>query len=107
MRNPPADIKAVSYGITGGSKDHTSLDSLVVKLNKIQEKINNEKELVLELVEKKESIKDRIQKLKGIHYRVACLREFEGKSLTEISKELGKDYNYIKNISSQIKASKL
>lgn len=101
--NAPGMIKGMDYsGQPHGSKDFTSYDRTLIRLNKVKAKLEIEKELLMELNESKERIKTQVNGLEGIYHRVAFLRDIEGKKLEDIANILHRGKSYIENISSNL-----
>lgn len=82
-----------------------SLDKILERLNKIDDSIA----MVLEVLKAKKDaltkIEIMLEKLEGLEYRVAYMRDIKKMRLFDIAKELGYSHDWIKRISSRIKKS--
>jgi len=74
---------------------------IISKLKIIQKHISEQSKVVFLLEKSMDIINESIDRLQGIEKKVFYLHRFSGKSLLEISEELGYDYGYIRKISSR------
>lgn len=68
----------------------------VKSLNKLRDRLEK-------LEQSKEKIESLLKNVKGLEYKIARLRYVEGKSLKEISEELGYSYDYIREVMSRMR----
>lgn len=74
-----------------------------LNVDRINEKINRLNDHLAFYLDIKDEIEGRINKLKGIEYRIAYMRFIENMTYKEIAKELGYSYGRIRNIVSASK----
>jgi DNA-directed RNA polymerase specialized sigma24 family protein len=86
----------------GGNFSPLSLDRLNERLGKLEEKLELVKYAMDKLERQKNEIDDKLQNLEGIRYKVAYMRDIEGKKLSDIAEELGYGIDRIKQISAEI-----
>lgn len=72
-------------------------------VDRINEKINTLREMLVFYIDIKEDIDKYIHSLEGLEYKIAYLRYVENKTYQEIAKELGYSYGYIRNVISKNK----
>lgn len=74
---------------------------IIAELKILQKYILEQSKVVFLLEKSMDIINESIDKLQGVEKKVMYLHRFSGKSLLEISEELGYDYGYIRKISSR------
>lgn len=74
----------------------TQYESVMTKLCEVQEVIRNKRVT-------KAQIEQRLGEFDGLEYRVAKMRDIDGKALDIIADELGYSYNWIMKVSSRVK----
>ena len=101
--NSPRDIKGISYsGMPGSGKNYISIDRIIDSIEKCENLIYIESNILEGLEKAKLEIENRIEKFEGLHYKVAYLRDIEGMKLQEIADRLGYSLDRIKQISVEI-----
>jgi DNA-directed RNA polymerase specialized sigma24 family protein len=75
--------------------------AIIYEMHEIQKLIEEQIAVVALLEKSMNIITESIGKLQGIERRVFHMHRFYGKTLLEISEELGYDYGYIRKVSSQ------
>jgi hypothetical protein len=102
--NAPRELSGMVYSdMPGGSKNYMSLDRIVDRIEKLDSALYIESSLLENMENTKGKIDGRIQNLQGIKYKVAYLREIEGKSYKEIAADLNMSEDRIKHIGAEIK----
>ena len=100
----PHDISSVNMdGMPKGNLSLLSIDRCVEGIARCQHLIEIEKSQLEQLRQRQGEIKDKLDELEGLYFKVAVLRDVEGKSLTEIADYLGYSLDYIKHISAEIR----
>ena len=94
------------YDTIRGDKTGTSLEVLKRLMNETEHLRNIillEEEIIKNLNKGKQVVLDKLKNLQGIKYKVAYLREIEGKSYKEIAADLNMSEDRIKHIGAEIK----
>lgn len=100
----PKSIGGMNYsGMPGGSRNYMSLDRIVERIEKLDSALYIETNLLENMEKTKGKIEGRIQNLQGTKYKVAYLREIEGKSYKEIALKLHLSEDRVKHIGAEIK----
>ena len=100
----PTDIKGVDYSREpGGSTMSISLDRLLDRLERIQERYEIQKIILTDKKRTRNKILMQMSNVSGIDLRVKFMRDIECKSLNDISIELDFTYQYIKEVSARNK----
>jgi DNA-directed RNA polymerase specialized sigma subunit len=73
-------------------------DAVVAKIREVSDHLAQKKLI-------RQRIEQNIRDFQGIEYRVAYMRDIEGKPLYQIADELGYSYSFISKISSRIRKS--
>lgn len=89
-------------GQPGGNLSPLSMDRCVEGIARCQHLIEIERRQMSQLVEKKAEIENKLSELEGLYFKVAVMRDIEGKGLKQIAEELGYAEGYIKNISTAL-----
>lgn len=76
-------------------------NSIVYEMHEIQKLIEEQTAIVVLLEKSMNIITESISRLQGVERKVFHMHRFYGKTLLEISEELGYDYGYIRKVSSQ------
>jgi hypothetical protein len=103
--NAPKGAATVDYSaerVTGGQVPLT-LDKILERLNKIDDQIILNKEVLNAKHDARKKIEDIISKFDGLDYQVAYMRDVKRMRLQEIADELGYSYDWIRKVSSRIK----
>lgn len=79
-----------------------SIDRCVEGIQRCQHLIEIEQEQIRKLEGKKAEIEGKLNELEGLYFKVAVMRDIEGKNLKQIADELGYAEGYIKNISAAL-----
>lgn len=74
-------------------------DNVVAAINETSSRLE-----VKKLIRKK--VEENIKNFQGIEYRVAYMRDIEGMPLYKIAEQLGYSYDWIRKVSSRIKAQR-
>jgi hypothetical protein len=74
-------------------------DAVVAKIREVSDHLAQKKLI-------RQRIEQNIRDFQGIEYRVAYMRDIEGKPLYQIADELGYSYDWIRKVSSRIKAQR-
>lgn len=100
-------------GVVDYSKDNVQNGFVPMSLDRILERledINNAIDFQQEMLNKKKDtlrkIEHLLDKLEGLDYEVAYMRDMQGMSLQQIADKLGYSYNWVSKISSKIKKAK-
>lgn len=102
--NAPKGISGMNYsGMPKGSKNYMSLDRIVDGIEKLDSALYIETSLLENMENTKSKIDGKIQNLQGVKYKVAYLKEIEGKTYKEIAAELNMSEDRIKHIGAEIK----
>lgn len=103
--NAPKGLNSQSFDnerVTG-DRAHMTLDRVIDRLNKIDEQLS----VLDEILRVKQDAKRKIEKImgefEGLEYKVAYMRDVQGKPLDKIAEELGYSYDWIRKISSRVK----
>ncbi|WP_019243661.1 MULTISPECIES: hypothetical protein [Bacillus] len=88
----------------GGRLNNTvPLDNAAARTDKLSDKIEQmEKELQVK-TERANHLKIQLNKYQGLEYKVFYNRYIEGKTLVQISDELGYSYQYIKEVATRVR----
>ena len=101
--NRPKEIQPVIYSdMPHGSKNFISLDRLVDGINRIDNQIYIETNLLEGMETTKTKIEEKLRGLEGIKYKIAYKKTIEGKTLQQIADELGYSIGYVKNLSMEL-----
>jgi DNA repair exonuclease SbcCD ATPase subunit len=85
-----------------GNLSPISIDRCVEGIQRCKHLIEIEQEQIRKLEDKKEEIESKLSELEGLYFKVAVMRDIEGKNLKQIADELGYTEGYIKNISAAL-----
>lgn len=85
-----------------GNLSPLSMDRCVEGIQRCQHLIEIEEAQIQKLEEKKAEIEGKLNELEGLYFKVAVMRDIEGKSLKQIADVLGYTEGYIKNISAAL-----
>lgn len=102
----PSDISGIDYTqpyVNGTSQ--ISFETALEMLGKIDSHIYLHEETIGRLEESRKEIRNRIKKLEGLDKKVVFMRNIERKKLSDIAKELGYTYQYIKEVSARNKTT--
>jgi len=100
----PRSISGIDY--TQPYVDNTvqiGFEEALEMLGKIGSHIYLHKEAIANMEESKKKIEEHLERLEEIDRKVVYMRDIESKSLSDIAKELGYTYQYIKEISARNK----
>ena len=102
MFRGPAGYKPINLdGMPKGNSDDSSLDKQIDTLEKLQHMIDLEIWAIESLEKQVKEIKNKISQLEGLDARVVYMRDYEGKTLKDIAKELRYEEGYIRNVSAR------
>lgn len=108
LKSGPRDVSSISYdGMPKGSSNHKSLDRTWQDIQRIDNMIFLEKEILKNNLKVKNKIEERIDALDGIEYKVAYMKDIDGKTLKDIAEELGYSHEHIRRVYSKIKNATL
>lgn len=103
FQGAPSDINAISYsGLPSGNFSPMSLDRLTKRIEILKNRLDLEKATLKKLMEQKEEIESKVNKLEGLKHKVARMRFIEGRLLADIADELGYSIDRIKQVSAEI-----
>lgn len=103
MLKGPSGYAPIDYsGMPKGSRNDTTLDRLCEQLGKIDSHLVIHEEMLKHKEEAANKIKDSLQGLEGLHFKIAYKRIIENKSLKEIASELYLSEGYVKQLSAEI-----
>ena len=103
----PKDIKAICYdGMPHGNYSEISLDRIVEYINKYDSMVEIETNILQQLEKAKDEIDKKINSLTGLYFKVAYMKEIEGKTLQEIADKLGYSIDRIKQVSAELGKNK-
>jgi Mg2+ and Co2+ transporter CorA len=104
MMNGPRDITGIDYSREpGGQAIHISMDRIIDRINRIERRLEVEKEILEKKLNTKEEINEMMRTLIGLDAKVVFMRDIEKKDLKEIAETLGYSYQYIKEVSAKNK----
>lgn len=104
MMNGPKDITGIDYSRgPGGQAICISMDRILDRMNRIEKRLDVEKEILNKKIATKYKIDGKIKELTGIDAKVIYLRDIEGKTLQEIADIIGYSKRHIERISSRNK----
>lgn len=99
----PQHITAIDYSKDKGPAfAPRPLEDILLELQQIESMEFIEQEILNNMYKTIERVQENLEKCTGLHYKVAYMREVEGKKLADIAEELGYSLDYIKEISAQI-----
>ena len=81
------------------------LDNAAERVDRLTDKIERMEEELNLKVERAEKLNKQLQKYEGLQYKVFYKRYIEGKTLVQVAEELGKSYQYIKEVAARVKVS--
>lgn len=99
----PKEIRGIDYTQPKVSSSGNQFDTLeaLELLRKLESHLYLHSEAIEKMQEEKEKMEKKLKDLVGLEYRVIYMRDIEGKSLKDISKELNYNYQYIREIASR------
>lgn len=104
MMNGPRDITGIDYSREpGGKAIHISMDKILDRMNRIEKRLEAEKEILEKKLNTKNEINEKMKALIGLDAKVVFMRDIEKKDLKEIAETLGYSYQYIKEVSAKNK----
>lgn len=107
-KSAPKDISSISYdGMPKGSMNHKTLDRTWQDIQRIDSMLFLENEILKNNLKVKNDIENKVKSLKGIEYEITYKRDIEGKNLSDIAKEIGYNYDYVRRIYAKYKKSQL
>lgn len=105
LMSGPRDISGIDYSREpGGHTVHISMDRILDRIGRIEQRLEIEKEILTQKKETKASIDEKLQQLTGLDAKVVRMREIEDMSLKEIAEKLGYSEIWIKKVSSRNKS---
>lgn len=99
----PQHVKGIDYTQPRVTSSGNQMDILnaIELLSKLESHLYLHSEAIMRMEEEKLNMEKSLKDFIGLEYKVMYLRDIEGKSLINISKELGYSYDYIKEISAR------
>ena len=85
----PGELKAQTYSdMPHGSKDFTTLERIIPRINRIDVKLEREEILLKGMLEQKELMNIKLRSLTGLHYKIVKLKDVDGLNYIQISQRL-------------------
>lgn len=103
MKRGPGEINSIAYdGMPKGNQEHKSLLIYVEDVQRLDNLIYLDKEILRVKKETLNRIEDKVKKFTGLEHKIA-IRLLKGKTLKEIAEELGYSYDWIREVNSKMK----
>ena len=99
-----AEAERDQWWIDGKLFDTVSLDNAAGRVDRLNEKIKEMHEHLEFKIARVERLKEQLKQYQGLEYKIYYMRFVECKTLKEIAESLDYSYDYIREISSKMKA---
>jgi len=85
----PGELKAQTYSdMPHGSKDFTTLERLIPRINRIDVRLEREEIMLKGMLQQKERMNIKLRSLTGLHYKIIKLKEVDELNIIQISQRL-------------------
>jgi hypothetical protein len=103
---PLGDISGTDYTRTRvqGGRQRLDMEEELFHLGETENSIEQYQSLLEKLHGSRDKMKEQIDEMKGMEYKISFMKRVEGKSLLVISEELNYSYGYIRQRSSEMRA---
>ncbi|BES63685.1 hypothetical protein SANA_01240 [Gottschalkiaceae bacterium SANA] len=101
---PLGDIQGIDYTRTRvqGGRQRLDMEEELFRLGETEKNIEKYQALLEKLHGSLSRMKEQIDEMKGLEYKISFMKRVEGKSLLVISEELNYSYGYIRKLSSEM-----
>jgi hypothetical protein len=101
---PLGDIKGTDYTRTRvqGGRQRLDMEEELFRLGETEKSIEKYQVLLEKLHGSLGRMKEQIDEMKGLEYKISFMKRVEGKNLLVISEELNYSYGYIRKLSSEM-----
>ena len=99
-----AENERDQWWIDGKLFDTVSLDNAAGRVDRLNEKIKHMQDQLDIKMARVERLKEQLKQYQGLEYKIYYMRFVECKTLKEIAESLDYSYDYIREISSKMKA---
>ena len=100
----PGELKAQTYSdMPHGSKDFTTLERVIPRINVIDVKLEREEIILKGMLEQKELMNIKLRSLTGLQYKIVKLRDVDGLNYIQISQRLNISEITVKRTMAKVK----
>lgn len=100
----PGELKAQTYSdMPHGSKDFTTLERVIPRINRIDIKLEREAIILKGMLEQKELMNVKLRSLTGMQYKIVKLKDVDGLNYIQISQRLNISERTVKRTMAKIK----
>jgi predicted DNA-binding protein (UPF0251 family) len=103
----PGELKAQTYSdMPHGSKDFTTLERVIPRINRIDVKLEREEIILKGMLEQKELMNIKLKLLTGIEYKIVKLKDIDGLNYIQISQRLNISKSKVERTMAKVKKRK-
>ena len=100
----PGELKAQTYSdMPHGTKDFTTLERLIPRINKIDIKLEREEMILKGMLVDKELMNIKLRSLTGLQYKIVKLKDVDGLNYIQISQRLDISKSTVEKTMAKIK----
>lgn len=104
LLNAPRELKAQTYSdMPHGSKDFTTLDRVIPRINIIDVRLEREEIILKGMLEQKELMNIKLRSLTGIQYKIVKLKEVDELNYIQISQRLNISKSTVEKTMAKVK----
>lgn len=104
LLKPPGELQAQTYSdMPHGTKDFTTLERLIPRINRIDVKLEREEILLKGMLVDKELMNIKLRSLTGLQYKIVKLKDVDGLNYIQISQRLNISKSTVEKTMAKVK----